>query len=119
MSSEDEGGLRLTFQPLLRCACLGVLLMVASVCRAAEPAVVPPADIDTRNQLTRNNATDPIGTATMLEDGTILLQLRAEAPGVLGDVLLRYAPADPHYGTVRDHLSTLRPGETVAVPPFR
>ena len=96
-----------------------MFLLVGPGCRAAEPALALPADIDSKDQLIRNTATDPIGTATMLDDGTILLQLRAEAPGVLGDALLRYAPAHPHYGTVRDHLPTLRPGETVTVPPFR
>ena len=60
-----------------------------------------------------------IGTATMLADGTILLQLRAEVPGgVLGDALLRYAPGNPDYRAVRDHLPALRPGGTVVVPPF-
>jgi len=54
----------------------------------------------------------------MLDDGTILLQLRAKSPDALGDALLRYAPADPHYRTVRDHLPGLRPGGTVDVPPF-
>ena len=54
----------------------------------------------------------------MLDDGTILLQLRARSPDALGDALLRYAPTDPHYGTVRDHLPALRPHGTVPVPPF-
>ena len=68
----------------------------------------------------RDAAVDPIGTATMLDDGTILLHLRAEGPGgVFGDALLRYAPTDPRYGTVRDHLPTLRPGATLDVPPFQ
>lgn len=96
-----------------------MFLLIGPGCRAAEPALALPADIDSKDQLIRNTATDPIGTATMLDDGTILLQLRAEAPGVLGDALLRYAPADPHYGAVRDHLPALRPGATVAVPLFR
>lgn len=108
----------MTVPPLLRRACLGVLLLAGPGCRAAEPAVAPPADIATKDQPIRNTGTDPNGTATMLGDGTILLQLRAEAPGVLGDALLRYAPADRHYGTVRDHLPALRPGGTVPVPPF-
>ena len=54
----------------------------------------------------------------MLDDGTILLQLRARSPDALGYALLRYAPTDPHYGTVRDRLPALRPHGTVPVPPF-
>ena len=55
----------------------------------------------------------------MLEDGTVLLQLRATGPGgILGDALLRYPPSDPNYATVRTHLPALRPGGSVPVPPF-
>ena len=55
----------------------------------------------------------------MLADWTILLQLRAEWPGGgLGDAQLRYAPGDPHYRVVREHLPALQPGGTVLVPPF-
>lgn len=114
----DDGGSQLTFHTPLRRACLGVFLLVGPGCRAAEPALALPADIDTKDQPIRDGGTDSIGTATMLGDGTILLQLRIETSSVLGDALLRYAPADPHYGTVRDHLPTLQPGGAVAVLPF-
>ena len=64
-------------------------------------------------------AAPSIGTATMLEDGTVLLQLRATRPGgMLGDALLRYPPSDPNYAAVRAHLPALRPGRSVSVPPF-
>lgn len=62
---------------------------------------------------------EQIGTATMDPDGTILLQLRAEGPGYLGDGLLRYRPGQAGYDAVRAHLPALRPGVTVPVPPFR
>ena len=61
---------------------------------------------------------DSIGTATMGADGEILLQLRAEAPGIIGDALLRYRPGDPGYDAVRKHLAGLRPGVTLFVPRF-
>ena len=100
--------------------CLGMLLLAAPCCRAAGPSLAPPAGPNAEDKVIRDAAMDPIGTATMLDDGTILLQLRAEGPGgVLGDALLRYAPTDPRYGTVRDHLPKLRPGATVNVPPFQ
>jgi hypothetical protein len=59
-----------------------------------------------------------IGSATMETDGTIVLHLRAESPGAVGDGLLRYPPSDQRYRTVRDHLPGLRPGRTVPVAPF-
>jgi hypothetical protein len=62
---------------------------------------------------------DSIGIATMLPDGTIVLDLRAEGPGgMIGDARLTYRPDEPHYPAVRDHLPGLRPGMTVMVPPF-
>ena len=60
----------------------------------------------------------PIGTATLLRDGTIVLQLRAETAGALGDAELRYTPTDPRYGMIRDHLPGLRVGTAILVPPF-
>ncbi len=60
-----------------------------------------------------------IGVATMSEDGTIRLQLRAEgASGVIGDAMLVYPPSDPHYDEVIAHLGGLTPGETKPVPPW-
>ena len=60
-----------------------------------------------------------IGSATMKEDGTILLQLRAEGPGgVLGDALLTYTPGHPDYEKILEHVGGLRPGEEKPVPPW-
>jgi hypothetical protein len=60
-----------------------------------------------------------IGIATMEEDGTILLQLRAEVPGgLVGDACLRLPPGDPHYDEILQHLGGLRKGETKPVPPW-
>ncbi len=60
-----------------------------------------------------------IGSATMKEDGTILLQLRAEGPGgIRGDALLTYPPGHPEYKKILKHLGGLRPGEEKPVPPW-
>jgi hypothetical protein len=60
-----------------------------------------------------------IGSATMEENGTIVLQLRAEGPdGKVGDGLLRYAPTHPKYAEVLRHLGGLEKGETKPVPPW-
>ncbi|HEY0202594.1 MAG TPA: hypothetical protein VGC15_00400 [Acetobacteraceae bacterium] len=86
-----------------------VRLAFAPAARAAEEPAPP----------RRAPGAPMIGTATMLPDGTIVLQLRAEVPGaVLGDAQLHYPPGDPHYPAVRDHLPGLRPGRTLPVQPF-
>lgn len=61
----------------------------------------------------------PIGIATMLPDGTIVLDLRAEASGgTVGRGRVTYPPGDPEYAAVLRHLGGLRPGEVKSVPPW-
>lgn len=60
-----------------------------------------------------------IGVATMSEEGTITLLLRAQSPkGDLGDALLNYPKSDPKYAGILKHLGGLKPGEEKPVPPF-
>ena len=60
-----------------------------------------------------------IGTATMEDDGTIVLRLRAELPsGGVGEGVLEYPPDDPQYQEILDHIGDINPGETVDVLPF-
>lgn len=60
-----------------------------------------------------------IGVATMTDDGTITLLLRAQSPkGDLGDALLSYRKSDPKYAGILKHLGGLKPGEEKPVPPF-
>jgi hypothetical protein len=62
---------------------------------------------------------DYIGTATMKEDGTIVLYLRATAEGgVVGHGMLEYPRTHPKYRYVLEHLEGLQPGEEKAVRPF-
>jgi len=68
-------------------------------------------------------ATNPektsIGSATMEEDGTIVLQLRAEgSEGPIGDALLRYPPNHPEYNNILRHLGGLKKGAVKQVPPW-
>jgi hypothetical protein len=60
----------------------------------------------------------PIGTATMEPDGTIVLMLRAEGSGAVGDALLKYPRGHKQYDEILQHLGGLRPGETKPVSPF-
>lgn len=66
-----------------------------------------------------------IGTATMRENGTIEMQLRAgtesgsgNGRGIKGDALIKYAPGDPHYDEILKHLGGLKKGESKPVPPW-
>ena len=61
---------------------------------------------------------DSIGAATMKPDGTIILRLRAEGSHTIGDGTVEYAPNNPHYQEVLQHLGGLHPGETKSVPPW-
>lgn len=66
-----------------------------------------------------NNGPPPsIGVATMQKDGTLVLQLRAEGPGMVGDALFTYAPEHPQYKKVLEHIGGLTVGESKPVPPW-
>ncbi len=60
----------------------------------------------------------PIGVATMETDGTIVLQLRATAPGVRGESRLTYPRTHEDYDAILTHLGGLRPGESKPVLPW-
>lgn len=61
----------------------------------------------------------PIGTAQMKPDGTIILDLRAEGPGITGDARFVYPPTHDQYQSVLAHLGGLNPGEEKPVPPWK
>jgi len=61
----------------------------------------------------------PIGSATMSEDGTLILDLRPEGPGGLRGIhRIVLEPTHPEYQEWLDHLGGLRPGEEKVVPPW-
>lgn len=60
-----------------------------------------------------------IGVARMLDDGTLVLDLRAEdASGRRGDARRVYTKSHPRYRAVLDHLGPIGVGETKPVPPW-
>lgn len=64
-------------------------------------------------------ANEYIGMATMEDDGTLVLDLRAEEDGgLVGHGRVTYAPDDPHYQEVLDHLGGLEPGQEKPVRPW-
>ena len=62
---------------------------------------------------------ETIGVATMNEDRSISLRLRAETPdGATGEGFFTYAPGDKRYDSVLRHIGGLEPGESKPVRPF-
>jgi hypothetical protein len=62
---------------------------------------------------------DSIGRATMKEDGTIILDLKAVGEdGQVGSGRLVYSPTHPEYENIKKHLGGIEPGESKPVPPF-
>jgi hypothetical protein len=60
-----------------------------------------------------------IGVATMKDDGTIVLRLRAKAPnGATGEGTLVYPPTHPEYQNILSHIGPIQKGQTVAVKPW-
>lgn len=59
-----------------------------------------------------------IGIATMLPNGTIVLDLRAAAGDSIGRGRVTYPPGHAEYAAVLRHLGGLRPGEVKPVPPW-
>lgn len=58
--------------------------------------------------------------ATMSEDKTIILDLRAEgSKGEIGTGRVTYKPADPQYKDILKHLGGLKVGEKKPVPPWK
>ena len=59
-----------------------------------------------------------IGVATQEPDGTIVMQLRVDQGGLVGDGLVRYKRGDPNYEVVSKHVGPIPHGGSVAVKPF-
>jgi hypothetical protein len=62
--------------------------------------------------------TQSIGVATMRPDRTIVLDLVASGPDMLGDARFTYPLGDPDYGDILRHLGGLNPGEVKQVKPW-
>jgi hypothetical protein len=63
-------------------------------------------------------AVESIGSADMAADGTITLRLRSLSPNPIAEGVLTYAPDDPQYEDIKQHLGGIAPGETKPVKPW-
>jgi hypothetical protein len=63
-------------------------------------------------------AEPPVGVATMLQNGTILVGVRERDSDVRAGAVLMVEPGDTTYQRLLDHLGGLKPGETKSIPPW-
>jgi hypothetical protein len=73
---------------------------------------------DTNNPTIPCSAIDSIGTAEMSNDGTITLHLRSLWPDPIAEGELTYAPDDPQYEDIKQHLGGITPGQPKPVKPW-
>jgi hypothetical protein len=55
----------------------------------------------------------------MLQDGTLILDLRAQTGTTTGDARLIYPPSHPQYSKILDHVSPIGPGQHKHVSPWQ
>jgi hypothetical protein len=105
---------------LARLALAVASLGTAIACSSGHaPRASPPAAPSASSSTAPATDNRSIGQATMEPDGTIVLMLRAEAPGGgVGEGLLRYPPGDKDYEMVKQHVGGLEPGQSKPVPPW-
>ncbi|TWT13084.1 hypothetical protein [Reyranella sp. CPCC 100927] len=96
---------------IVRCGMMGAVAVLMMIACAMAVAQTPKPKAD--------EAPPSIGVAQMRTDGTIVLYLRATAPGgAVGHGLLEYPPGHPQYQDIQRHLGGIKPGEMKNVPPW-
>jgi len=99
------------------CIAVGLLLSLPSLARSPDQPHRPSLSQKIA-KVAQMNEPESIGTATMRQDRTIVLDLVARGAGLLGDARLTYAPSDQNYEAILRHLGGLRPGEVKPVRPW-
>ena len=93
-----------------------ILSLVGTLASLITPAATLSAEAQAAEEETPKES---IGIATMKDDGTIVLRLRAKTPhGGLGDGTLVYPPTHPQYQNILAHIGPIRKGQTVPVKPW-
>lgn len=86
------------------------VLVATLICLLPPPSDArPPDDCDLPSS---------IGGATMLEDGTIYLDLIAITPDGIAEGRIIYEPGDAGYDEIVAYVGGIRPGESKPVPPW-
>ena len=112
--------MRRTIEYLRRFALLYSTFFLVMGHRPAYAGSIPRKDdAHKEGAMEQGQAESTIGSATMLSDGTIVLDLRARREGMIGDARLYYPPTHPEYKRILNHLGGLNVGETKLVRPFQ
>lgn len=92
-----------------------ILFLIGTLALIAAGAILPVEAQAVEEQSPKES----IGVATMKDDCTIVLRLRAKTPqGGLGEGTLVYPPTHPQYQNILSHIGPIRKGETVPVKPW-
>jgi len=100
----------------MKTAMFVIALAFAQVAGASAPPGVPAQDKAPQE----TSVPDNVGTARMLEDRSIVLNLIYWFPGGghTTPTQLRYEPGHPEYADLLRHLGGMKPGETKGVKPW-
>ncbi len=90
---------------------------VAAIVLVAAGLSVAAAQDKPSNQIPCS-AIDSIGTAEMANDGTITLHLQSLWPDPIAEGDLVYAPDDPQYDEIKQHIGDIHPGDKKPVKPW-
>jgi len=113
---------------LSKTACVGpdralttiILATLANLKRGDnKPDEAAQLDAEADNFANSSPDTQTIGSATMGDDGTINLELRANDRGMTGHARVPIAPSDPKYKEVFMHLGPLKPGASKFIAPWK
>jgi hypothetical protein len=95
------------------------VLMLIGVPWPAECTEKPASTVSKKEQATASpNQVEPIGSARMLADRTLVLSLRAETGEAIGHAAFTYKKDDPKYAEILRYIGGLEPGEEKIVWPF-
>jgi len=91
---------------------LTLALLLTAGCATATVAA------DEKDESVPCDAIASIGVAHMDASGVITLRIRSLPPGPIAEGELRYAPDDPRYEEIKQHLGGITPGESKPVRPW-
>lgn len=101
-----------------RSAALAVVILGGIVAASLAASLAGAAAQDAPSNAIPCSAIDSIGTAEMANDGTITLHLRSLWPDPIAEGELVYAPDDPQYEDIKQHLGGIAPGDKKPVKPW-
>ena len=102
--------MRMKISPLV---CFAACALALAACGPPDPALLPSAAPRPKPQPAMSQ---PIGTATMRQDGTLVMRLQADTDSGAAQMTMRLAPIDPDYAKYVKQLGGLKPGQSKPIP---